>query len=427
LVEEWQYISFDKAPVEIHDGDRGSNYPKSHEFANAGYCLFLNTGNVTSDGFRFDECSFISQKKDNELRKGKLQRNDVVLTTRGTVGNVAYFSKKIPYENMRINSGMVILRPETKSILPRYLYLFLRSKLFCEQVSSLTTGSAQPQLPIKDIKRIEIPIPPLDEQRVIARILGAFDDKIELNHKMTHNLETMSQAIFRSWFIDFEPVTAKRDGRKPVGMDDATAVLFPEHFIDTDMGPIPAGWRVGKVSELVNVTSGKRPGIRTAIKTTETPTPLFGGGGIMGYTDKPLYSTKLMLTGRVGTLGLIFRVIEPCWPSDNTLVISCDDYIYEYAYHVLSEIDFQSMNCGSTQPLVTQGDLKAQKIILPTEEIIERFHIVTSRLFAKIERNDKQNKVLANLRESLLPKLLTGELSVMKAEKLAEAVKTEAP
>ena len=127
---------------------------------------------MTQDGFKFSECQFITEQKDGVLRQGKLQREDVVLTTRGTIGNVAHFNTSIAYEHMRINSGMVILRCNSEKILPTYLYHFLRSPSFHGQVSSLRSGAAQPQLPIRDMKRIKMPLPPLPEQRRIAAILN---------------------------------------------------------------------------------------------------------------------------------------------------------------------------------------------------------------------------------------------------------------
>ncbi|NOT58416.1 MAG: hypothetical protein HOP18_27795, partial [Deltaproteobacteria bacterium] len=208
MAGEWRVETFENAPLQIIDGDRGTNYPNQAEFSAAGHCLFLNAGNVTTTGFRFSDCAFITAEKDASLRKGKLVRNDVVLTTRGTVGNVAYFDDSVPFDHIRINSGMVILRAQTPALQPQYLYLFVRSALFLSQVSALRTGSAQPQLPIQDINRIEIPIPPPDEQRAIAHILGTLDDKIELNRRMNETLEAMARALFKSWFVDFDPVRA---------------------------------------------------------------------------------------------------------------------------------------------------------------------------------------------------------------------------
>ena len=160
MTSRWPVYSFENAPLEIIDGDRGKNYPKRTDFSDDGYCLFLNTGNVTDRGFNFTKCDFIAREKDEALRKGKLKRRDVVLTTRGTVGNVSFYDRSVHYDHIRINSGMVILRAKPSILDPRFLYFFVRSRVFGEQVVSLTTGSAQPQLPIRDIKQINIPVPP---------------------------------------------------------------------------------------------------------------------------------------------------------------------------------------------------------------------------------------------------------------------------
>lgn len=146
------------APFEIIDGYRGTNYPKQDEFNQNGYCLFLNAKNVTTDGFAFNECYFISQEKDKILRKGKLQRNDIILTTRGTVGNIGFFNEIIPYDNIRINSGMVIIRSDPTGILPGYTHQLF--KYLKGDFDVFATGSAQPQLPIRDLKEILFLLPP---------------------------------------------------------------------------------------------------------------------------------------------------------------------------------------------------------------------------------------------------------------------------
>lgn len=115
---KWPLVKFADAPLDIIDGDRGKNYPKQNEFHHEGFCLFLNTGNVTSNGFDFNSCQFITEDKDNVLRKGKLARNDIVMTTRGTIGNVAYFHNGVEFEHIRLNSGMVILRVDQDELYP---------------------------------------------------------------------------------------------------------------------------------------------------------------------------------------------------------------------------------------------------------------------------------------------------------------------
>lgn len=154
LPEGWAYIRFGKA-IEIIDGDRGANYPKQDEFYETGECLFLNAGNVTKSGFDFASCSYITKEKDQILRKGKLQTGDVVLTTRGTVGNVAFLNETLTFAPMRINSGMVILR-NLGIVSPEYIYTALRHESLQKAMTMYASGSAQPQLPIKDMRRIKI-------------------------------------------------------------------------------------------------------------------------------------------------------------------------------------------------------------------------------------------------------------------------------
>lgn len=154
LPEGWEYIRFGNA-IEIIDGDRGVNYPKQEEFYEEGECLFLNAGNVTKNGFDFSSCSYITKEKDQMLRKGKLQTGDVVLTTRGTVGNVAFLNETMTFSPMRINSGMVILR-NLGVVSPEYIYTSLRHESLQKAMMMYASGSAQPQLPIKDMRRIKI-------------------------------------------------------------------------------------------------------------------------------------------------------------------------------------------------------------------------------------------------------------------------------
>ena len=177
----WKEFKLGNAPLEIIDGDRGKNYPSQQEFTSIGDCLFLSTKNVRINGFDFSDCQFISNERDSILRKGKLQRNDVVLTTRGTIGNIGFYSDAIKYNCIRINSGMVIIRPNTKELLPVYNYYVF--KHLQKDFLTFTSGSAQPQLPIKDLNRIDIKLPPLSEQTNIASILSSLDDKIDLLHR----------------------------------------------------------------------------------------------------------------------------------------------------------------------------------------------------------------------------------------------------
>ena len=180
MVEEWKIGTIEANGIEVIDGDRGESYPSGTDFADDGYCLFLNAKNVTKTGFAFDECQFILQEKHEKLRNGHLNRDDIVLTTRGTVGNIAHYSGDIPFDCIRINSGMVIIRNQNHGLFnTEFLYALFRSHIIRKQIEALAFGSAQSQLTVKIIKQLKVPIPPLSEQRKIAEILRTWDEAIE--------------------------------------------------------------------------------------------------------------------------------------------------------------------------------------------------------------------------------------------------------
>lgn len=183
--------------VEVIDGDRGKNYPGKEEMYEEEFCLFLNAGNVTDKGFKFTDNSFITKEKDNLLRKGKLKRNDVVITSRGTVGNVGYYSDIIPFENIRINSGMVILRAKENEEYGIFTYMLLRSEYMKQTIESYLSGSAQPQLPIKDLVKIPIIIPNDKIIKEFAKIAKAYQNYIDLKKVENENLIKVKALILR--------------------------------------------------------------------------------------------------------------------------------------------------------------------------------------------------------------------------------------
>ena len=183
----------------IIDGDRGKNYPTQGDFSPEGYCLFLNAKNVTKHGFVFKTTSFITQMKDESLRKGKLVRGDIVLTTRGTIGNIAFFDRNVPYDNVRINSGMVILRVDDNHVNPVYFIQALKSKIQ-DVVHRLVSGTAQPQLPISIMSKIRLPLPPLALQREFAAFVAKVD-KLAFKAKTSlEKLETLKKAMMQKYF-----------------------------------------------------------------------------------------------------------------------------------------------------------------------------------------------------------------------------------
>lgn len=190
-----QEISFDDL-FEIIDGDRGKNYPKKNDLLEEGHCLFLNTKNVTKTGFKFDQLEFITEEKDNKLRKGKTKTGDFILTTRGTVGNIAYIDEDIDFKNIRINSGMVILRRKLE-INPKFFEVLIRNTDILVKAKS---GSAQPQLPIKSLKKVLIPTIDVELQNKFADyVIKIEEEKKKLNSSLLE-LESLFDSLMEDAF-----------------------------------------------------------------------------------------------------------------------------------------------------------------------------------------------------------------------------------
>jgi type I restriction enzyme S subunit len=468
MASEWTITKLADGPLEIVDGDRGWNYPKQHEFAPSGQCLFLNAGNVTTSGFNFSDCLFISAEKDAMLRKGKLQRHDIVLTTRGTVGNIAYYDESVPYDHIRINSGMVILRAQPQKLHPRFLYLFLRSSLFSSQVESLRTGSAQPQLPIRDINRIEICIPPLPEQRAIAHTLGTLDAKIELNRRMNETLEQMARAIFKSWFVDFDPVIdnalragnpipsalAEKAARRRELLSRANAEgrdsCFPKHiadiftdrFVDNELGPIPQGWRLaelGDIALIIDCLHSKKPERR------EKGFPLLQlwnirDDGLIDMSD-PFYIDEsdyrmwisrieaspgdcvITNVGRVAAVAQIPSGLKAAL-GRNMTGIRCKD-TFPFPTFLIQSLLSEAMrneivrkiDTGTILDSLNVRNIPCLRVILAQLDLLKKFEESTRSLRAKMESNLAHSRTLSALRDALLPKLISGEIRVEDAEK----------
>ena len=385
---ERKEVEIEQTSIEIIDGDRGKNYPKNNELTSSGYCLFLSAANVTKSGLQFINNSFITKEKDALLRKGKLFFNDVVLTTRGTVGNVGLYSDDVPYKNMRINSGMVIIRPG-KDFDTMFLYQYLRSCYFKAQITQYQSGSAQPQLPISTLQKMKVVKPNIAAQRRIASILSSLDRKIELNNKINADLEEMAQAIFKNWFVDFEPF---KDGK----------------FVDSELGMIPEGWEVGTLEDLITIKYGK-----DHKKLEDGTFPVYGSGGLMRFVNSWLYDGESVLIPRKGTLDNIMYVCEKFWTVD-TMFFSAPkmDYVMKYVYNYIKRFDFSKMNEGTSVPSNTAARLNKMQILIPTHEVLEMYDETLCPIYNKRKMNDKESRTLSTLRDTLLPRLMSGELEI---------------
>lgn len=193
----WTLKTLEEANIVVTDGDRGKEYPKSSEFSDSGYCLFLSAKNVTKRGFSFLDTQFISEDKHQKLRKGTVNRGDIVLTTRGTVGQFAYYDETIEFETIRLNSGMVTLTCSDSDLESDFFYALSKSSIIKRQIDSAAFGSAQPQLTVKIIKSLKLPIPPLPEQQKIAKILSIWDKAISTIERLINNSKQQKKVLMQ--------------------------------------------------------------------------------------------------------------------------------------------------------------------------------------------------------------------------------------
>lgn len=332
---------------------------------------------------------FVCESDRVRLKKYSLKTGDLVFSRVGSVDRCSFVSNA---ENDWLFSGRCLrVRPNTNFMCPKYLYYYFCLENTKEYIRSIAVGATMPSINTKILSEVKITFPRIMIQKAIAKTLSCLDDKIELNNLINKTLEEMAQAIFKSWFVEFEP-------------------FQDEEFEDSELGRIPKGWRVGILGDVASITSGKRPIQKDEKSSCLMDIPVVGASCIMAYTNDALYNEKIIVTGRVGTHGIIQRFDSPCWPSDNTLVIRTKKY--EFVYQALKNIDFKSINRGSTQPLITQTDLKNMKIIIPTDVVVEKYEDTLSDIMAIWQGNNIQNQILISIRDLLLPKLMSGEIRV---------------
>ena len=315
---------------------------------------------------------------------------------------------------------------------------FLKYILLSENRSFLrfASGTTHQTIYFPEVKAFHICHPDLPEQKAIAHILGSLDDKIELNRRMNATLEGMAQALFKSWFVDFDPVidnalaagnpipdelAARAEVRREALADGTAnreaAKPFPSAFQFTEeMGWIPEGWEVVKLSEMVEVKYGK-----DHKKLDGGNIPVYGSGGLMRYVDQALYKGESVLIPRKGTLSNILYLNAEFWTVDTMFYTTPRiSFILKYAYHHLKRLDFASMNVGSAVPSMTTKVLNELKILLPSEPVRLEFNSVLTLFFDKTNTNNTHSKTLTSLRDTLLPKLISGELRLPEAEKLVD-------
>lgn len=281
------------------------------------------------------------------------------------------------------STEFIVMRAKAGISDPQFVYYTAINPTFRNvAIKSMVGSSGRQRIQQSVLEELELSVPGLDEQRRIGAFLAELDEKIALNNKINDNLQQQVSALFDNWFVDF----GRFDGNMPID------------------------WHSGKLADIANVTSGKRPPLKSSEKTASATIPLVGAASVMGYTSDTLYDSPILVTGRVGTHGVVQRFYSSCWPSDNTLVITSP--FYEFTDQVLRRVDYVNMNRGSTQPLITQTDLKNIEIVIPSDSVLKEFESLASTLMQKHAENCQENQRLYELRDALLPRLISGEIIV---------------
>jgi type I restriction enzyme S subunit len=322
---------------------------------------------------------------DKNLKKYYIEKDDFVLAMTGaTIGKIGILKRDL---KLLINQRVAKIAPKDM-INKAFIYYSINNNTFQQFIqNNIDSNSAQENISSQSIGRFPILLPPLPEQKAIAEVLSSLDDKIDLLHRQNKTLEEMAMTLFRQWFI--EPT---KDG-------------------------LPEGWEEVSLGEIIEISSGKS--IEKGKLKEKGLYPVLGANGEIGRTDDWLYEGELIYTGRVGTLGNVFIVFknEKVWLTDNTLVIKPkkNEYFY-FVYFTLKNAKLDEYNSGSTQPLIRQSDIKKIEIFLPKINFLKDFEVISRNLFTKIQFNTSQIQTLEKLRDTLLPKLMSGKVKIMNNE-----------
>ena len=324
-------------------------------------------------------------------------RTSLILEGVGKCAIVDTDSREIAFE-----SNTFRIRLDNNKINPKYILYFFRSRVGRHFIDAIASQTAATSIKSSDLVNISLPIPKKSEQDKVAQVLYNLDTRIKILKQMNKTLEAIGQALFKHWFVDFEFPNEEGKPYKSSGRE----------MIDSELGEIPKGWGAGRLGEFINITSGKRPEQKSEVKDSVFNVPLVGASRVMGFVMEPLFKEPVLIIGRVGTHGVVQRFTTPTYPSDNTLVIRSP--FYEYVYQVLKRIDYASLNVGSTQPLITQSSIKNYSIIISEKHIRINFENTVSVLFAKRNANNLEIENLSQIRDTLHPKLMSGEVRINK-------------
>ena len=432
----WKKVKIEEVSEKVGMGPFGSSI-KVETFVTTGIPIISGQH---LHGSRLNEnegFNFLSLEHAEKLKNANVFKGDIVFTHAGNIGQVAYIPKCSKYNRYVISQRQFYMRCDTSKAIPEFVVAFFKTPEGQHKLLANRSQVGVPSIsrPVTYLRSIEIPLPPLPEQRAIAHILGTLDDKIELNRRMNETLEAMAQALFKSWFVDFDPVRAKMEGR-PTGLPKEIEDLFPDSFEDSELGEIPRGWKVVRVGEVFDFNPTEK-----VQKGKELPYLDMASIPSQGSWPDPTIMRPFSSGSKFRNGDTLFARITPClengktafiqllkeegiaWGSTEFIVIRPrDPFPKEFGYLLARDSAFrehaiQSMSGTSGRQRVQVDSLSTFKTVAPDRRILKVFGVLIHKWFQTIKLNSEQISGLAQTREILLPKLLSGEIRVTHLEK----------
>ncbi len=418
----------DRGVLQIGDGYRAKN----SELSLSGL-PFARVSNI-NDGFRFDDADHFPESDLAKVGEKISRPGDIVFTSKGTVGRFALVHESTPcFVYSPQLSYWRSLKPEV--LHPGFLFYWMQGPEFQLQTDSVKGQTDMADyVSLTDQRRMRLSLPDIKLQRAIARILGSLDDKIELNRRMNRTLEELAAAIFKSWFVDFDPVVARAEGRQPFGMDAETAALFSDKFEESEMGAAPVGWRVAPIGELVKVVGGTTPSTGNAAYWEDGTVAWATPKDLAGLPDPVLLDTERHITQAglqqissgllpAGTvlmssrapIGYLAISEIPVAINQGFIAVICDRELpNHYVLHWLRENMevVESRANGTTFLEISKANFRPIPALVPPEPILQRFTELAGKLHEMIIANARESLTLAAIRDALLPKLMSGEVRV---------------
>jgi len=417
---EWQIMKLENC-MEVIIDYRGKT-PRKTSFGTP-----LITAKIVKGGRIETPDEFIDPSSYEEwMRRGFPKRGDVLITTEAPLGEVA----QIDNPKVALAQRLIALRGKFDVLDNTFLKFLMQSNFVQTQLTSRSSGTTVTGIKQSELRKIDLPIPPLTEQKAIAHILGTLDDKIELNRKMNKTLEEMARSIFKSWFVDFDPVHAKAAVR--LAQPDWTnaqisrvalpnlkpeiAELFPDSFEDSELGKIPQGWRVLNVDDVCEFAYGK------ALKADQRQpglVPVMGSNGQVGSHNEALVKGPGVVVGRKGNPGVITWINSDFFPIDTTFYVvpKSSKYPLTFLVYALEKLNLAILSADSAVPGLNRNIAYKSQLILPADKILKAFEIKATLIRDRQGESEKESQKLAEQRDALLPRLISGELRVMNLEK----------